>query len=142
MKLESVPSERLAELVEQLSVLRHDLGKYIGFEVRFVGEDPEVGVLRAALRSDLHRTRRDRRGSLSAWELWAQVRPHLLDGDARVESIEECLDRLREIDLDGDEDQLGRAAGLAREVGVLTRELHEHARQRLEGSLCTASLED
>lgn len=67
------PVER-AILAERI---RHDLGKYVVFEVAFCGEDAPPAVLRDALRHDLLETQRGPDGTRSAAALWAGLRAEL-----------------------------------------------------------------
>ena len=100
MRLEGIATEELEGLVERLSDIRHDLGKYITFEVRFLGPGPQQGDLREALRSDLYRTHQRGDVYLSAWEVWEKLRPLVLEGDPDVVAIDEALLLLRDVNLD------------------------------------------
>ena len=92
MRVEDVPVEALADLGEDLADLRHDLGKYVTFEVRFAGrEAAETEALRAALQRDLLRTYSRQGADQAAWEVWARLRPALLDGDPDVAEIDAAL---------------------------------------------------
>ena len=50
MRLEDVPADQLEELVEDLADLRHDLGKYVCFEARFVADPGDRAALRCRAR--------------------------------------------------------------------------------------------
>lgn len=116
--------EALEELVEDLAELRHDLGKYIAFETRFVGDDGGTDDLRGALRQDLLQTHRRRGEVETAWALWARLRPMQLAEEPEVAIIDRSLAELADIDLSGPRDSLLRAVSLARGVSEATRALH------------------
>ena len=54
--------------------LRHDLGKYVSLQVRWVGEGASPDDLREALMADLLATRRGPDGATDALTLWAELR--------------------------------------------------------------------
>jgi len=132
MRLEQVPPDALDELVEQLGDLRHDLGKYVCFEARFLPPDPDPAALRAALRADLLQTRRRGDEVESAWALWRRLRPAMLDGDPGVTALDRELEALEAASLDGSPAALAVVAARAREVARGCRTLHARARARLE----------
>lgn len=132
MRIEDVPPAALEDLVEDLADLRHDLGKYITFGVRFLGPDPAAGDLRAALEADLHRTARRPSGDEAAWEVWARLRPRGLDSDPDVRRIDAGVQRLASADLSGDAESLAAVAAEARAVAAATRSLHQRAVARLD----------
>lgn len=132
MPLDAVTGEDLEDLVDDLADLRHDLGKYITFEVRFLEDPATDDDLRAALRRDLLETRRGAAGTEPAWDVWARLRPARLDGDPDVAALDDLLARLRDADLDGPRATLDAAADLAREVAATTRRLHRRALDRLD----------
>lgn len=131
MKLEDLPAAALEELVDRLSDLRHDLGKYIRFETRFVEGGSDLDALRAALKADLRSTRRRGDEIESAWSVWARMRPSELEGDPDIVAIGAAMQALESADLDGPEAALRRAAALGAEVSEATRRLHGRARARL-----------
>lgn len=131
MKVEALPLGHLERLADQLADVRHDLGKYIRFETRFVEDGADVDALRAALRADLLATRRRGADLETAVSVWGRLRPAELDGDPDVGAIDAAMARLTTVDLDGPEASLREAAALAREVSEATRRLHARARQRL-----------
>lgn len=120
MRIEDLGTDDLELLDEDLSDIRHDLGKYLGFATRFLGVDASEDDLREALRSDLLATRRHGDRVEAAWEVWARLRPARLDGDEDVTVIDERLAELSTIDLTGPLPELRRARGLAREVTEAT----------------------
>ncbi len=58
--------------------LRHDLGKYVAFQVRWLPDPPAVEELRQALQADLARTRQQGASFESAPSIWARLRPALV----------------------------------------------------------------
>ena len=65
-------------LVMCLSRLKHDLGKYIGLQSRWLGADASLSQRVSALRKDLLETRRSPEGTWDAVCLWQQFRPLLM----------------------------------------------------------------
>jgi hypothetical protein len=123
MRVEDVDPAALDDLVDDLADLRHDLGKYIGFESRTAA--PER--LRASLARDLHATREHAGRSESCWELWARLRPAALDDDPDVMAIDHALEALR-IDLETAGDHaLQEARDRAAAVTAATKRLHARA---------------
>ncbi len=123
MRVEDVDIEALGDLVDDLADLRHDLGKYIGFESRTA----EPGRLRAALARDLHATREHEGRRESCWDVWARLRPAALADDPDVMAIDQALDALR-IDLDTADDRVLQAAKeRASAVTSATKRLHARA---------------
>lgn len=131
MKLEVLPLDQLEALADRLADVRHDLGKYIRFETRFVEDGGDVDALRAALKADLLATRRRGDQLEPASRVWARLRPGELEADPDVSAIDAAMARLAAADLDGAEPALREAAALAREVSDATRRLHTRARGRL-----------
>jgi hypothetical protein len=127
VNVEDISGSALEDLVEDLSDLRHDLGKYIVFELRFLGDEPGIVDLRGALRTDLLSTRRRGDATETAWAVWARLRPPQLDGDPDVRAIDALVERLATADLDGDEESLRAVAADARAVASATRRLHRRA---------------
>ncbi len=93
------------ELVERLSRLKHDLGKAISFQLRFLGGSLDPAALREALLQDLGRTRRGPSGESDAVEVWSALRPGLAELapddpelaalDARMAVVADTLAALR-----------------------------------------------
>lgn len=63
--------------------VRHDLGKYVHLEARWLGEDALEADYRDALHTDLLRTRRGPAGDLDCVAVWAGLRPSLEGFDTR-----------------------------------------------------------
>ena len=53
--------------------LRHDLGKYISLQVRWLGEGPALAALEEAFVADLLSTRRGPNGVTDAVALWTEL---------------------------------------------------------------------
>jgi hypothetical protein len=70
-------------LREQLVRLKHDLGKYIAFQVRWLAADASATARREALTADLLGTRRGPEGVRDAPSVWAEFRPSLV-GEAEL----------------------------------------------------------
>lgn len=131
MKLEALPTPTLEGLLDRLGDLRHDLGKYIRFETRFVETSGDVEALRAALRADLLSTRRRGSEVEPATAVWARMRPAELDGDPDVAVIDEAMAELAGADLSGPEASLRAASEAAGRVSEATRRLLNRARARV-----------
>lgn len=120
------PPEDPADLAADLATVRHDLGKYVALNLRWLPDDPGDEELRAALALDLRATRSVPGASEDAPALWARLRPalarHRLDlsaVDASVAAIAAALPDL---------DRLDRPAMLALaqralEIGPMLRRL-------------------
>ena len=123
MRVEDVDIAALDDLVDDLADLRHDLGKYIGFESRAA----ESVRLRKALERDLHATREHEGRRESCWELWARLRPAALADDPDVIAIDRALEALR-IDLASAGDRaLQDARDHTSAVTAATKRLHARA---------------
>lgn len=62
---------------EALQIARHDLGKYIALQSRWLPEDASTEEIRAALVADLRGTRRSGAIQEDAWQVWERLRPEL-----------------------------------------------------------------
>ena len=134
MRIADCSGEVLVELVEQLSDIRHDLGKYICFETRFAGADADTETLRMALKADLLATRRRGEQTETAWSLWERLRPEgLLEPE--IETVDGAMEHLNAIDLDGPEETLVNARQLAQQVSSAIRALHGRAVQQQDSGL-------
>jgi hypothetical protein len=142
--LERIDPQLLPALQQQLADLRHDLGKYVAFQLRWLPPEPSDPELREALGADLGRTRCSGEQIESAPALWARLRaplvaerplaegglvdlssdPDLLAIDAAIEEIEALLLSISEADRERLE--AGRRAAL--EVSDATKRLLRRAR--------------
>jgi len=93
-------------LAEATAHAKHDLGKYVAFQLRWIAPDASDDELLDALRADVLNTRRGPSGRESAMDLWSRLRPTLEGAD--VSPIDRAIDRLEDC-----------AAGIER--GTLTR---------------------
>ena len=84
--IERLPSAERRAAHALLARLKHDLGKYVAFQQRWLGEDPDPAELLEALRADLLATRRGPEGETSAVEVWRAARPVLL-GERAVDGV-------------------------------------------------------
>ena len=76
------------QLREAAERVRHDLGKYVHLEARWLGEDADEAELRAALHNDLARTRRHPAGDEGCDVVWARLRPDVTSLEiAELDSI-------------------------------------------------------
>lgn len=108
----------MSDAAEALVQARHDLGKYIALQTRWLPDDPSTEELRAALIADLRRTRSGGGVEEDAALVWARLRPGLAGFDlgrldAQMERVREALPRLEQLER---EELLGLAA-VVREVG-------------------------
>lgn len=90
-------------LREAVARARHDLGKYVAMNQRWLGDAPPASELREALVADLLETRSGPRGKDDAVAVWAALRPDLeplapdadlAAVDAHVAAIAEALPAL------------------------------------------------
>ncbi len=103
--------------------LRHDLGKYITFETRFVEDPDDQDALREALRIDLTETHRRGDEVEAAWEVWARLRPAGLEHWPEIPALDGLLARLSRVDLSDPETDLLLVARDTAAVAGLTRRL-------------------
>ncbi|MCO4743199.1 MAG: hypothetical protein KC912_00320 [Proteobacteria bacterium] len=66
--------------------IKHDLGKYVAFQARWLPDDPADDELREALVADLLSTRRGPDGSMDALQVWDAFRAPLV-GDEPLEEV-------------------------------------------------------
>ncbi len=80
--------------------VRHDLGKYVYLEARWLGEDSSEVDVREALITDLRRTRRGPSGDESCVAVWTRLRPSVAEFDtAEVDwLVSHIADLLGELD--------------------------------------------
>ena len=149
-RIEDLGSETAVDVAEHTRALKHDLGKYVALQIRWLGADASEDEVCQALRSDLLGTRRSPAGTLDAVEVWEGLRGPLLgevplpcgdvvdlslDPDIRalmasMDIVRSVLCALRSTTLEGDGLQRGVAA--AREVSAACRRLAKRARAKAE----------
>ncbi len=77
MHIAEMPALDLAALLEHTRRLKHDLGKYVRFQGRWLAPDAGLDARREALAADLLHTRRGPDGSVDALEVWDDFREGL-----------------------------------------------------------------
>lgn len=118
-------------LAEAADRARHDLGRYVALQVRWVGADGPADALREALDADLRHTRRSPGGDLGVAEVWAACReglsgadPALLEPvDGLVARLGERASRLEALDEGALRETAGWALACAEQVRALARAL-------------------
>ena len=146
--LDSVDLASLDALAEHVVRLNHDLGKYVCFQVRWLGEDPEPSALRGAVEADLLCTRRGPDGSRSAASVWQDFRPALfgeamlpsgirvdLSRDPDVAQLEDGMRIIAAVSAalgadEGGDDVVQRGAEAARRVSEACRSLARRVRAK------------
>ena len=103
--------------------LKHDLGKYVSFQARWLPDSASVEMVAEAVRADLLSTRRGPAGEQDALEVWQGFRPVLV-GEQHIDGqlvdlsdapafrhLDEAMQRLAEhvhaLKLDGHVDLVG-----------------------------------
>ena len=114
--------------LEAARAVRHDLGKYVFLEARWLGQAPAQEELRSALLADLRRTRRGPEGDESCVALWARLRPEVAalgveDIDALVAQLGLAMPDLESLDFPA----LREIAGVAEALSLACRNLTERA---------------
>ncbi len=108
--------------------IRHDIGKYVTLQQRFLADDPSAEDLREALIADLGATRRGPAGAQSIAEVWSGLAderdavgsdPVLVRLDGLIAELTTCLPALPH----AGPNELRRVASLAREVAAACRAL-------------------
>ncbi len=121
---------------EHAARAKHDLGKYVAFQARWLGDDASADQLLEALRQDVRATRRSDAETLAAPELWARLRAPLATelSSADLAPIDAAVARLAAAGpgLDAGDLSLSElrhvaedARVVARELAVLTRRLRD-----------------
>lgn len=89
-------------LHQAAATARHDLGKAICLNSRWLTPNPTDDDLREALKDDLERTRQSRQGIESAPALWTRLRPTLapLGDDEDLQRIDQSIATIAATDLD------------------------------------------
>ena len=114
----------MSDAAEALAEARHDLGKYIALQTRWLPEDPATEELRAALIADLRRTRSGGGREEDTAAIWSRLRPRL--SDFPLEALEQlmaivtnALPRLESLE----REELLAVAAAARQVGPALKRL-------------------
>lgn len=84
----------MSALLEAAQDARHDLGKYICMNQRWLEEDAPHAQGVEALQADLLRTQSGPAGDRSAFELWMELGPPLHGSGPEVSTVDAALGRL------------------------------------------------
>lgn len=140
--IDSLDPATRAALREHVARIKHDLGKYVAFQVRWVADDAPLDDRRAALATDLLATRRGPEGATDAETLWSGVRPGLvgaealangarvdLSADPAVTAIDASMAVIADVlaalrDARAGEDDVRRGTAAALRVAEACRDLH------------------
>ncbi len=144
--LDRVDPNALGPLADHVGRLKHDLGKYVSLQARWLADDATGEERRKALEADLLSTRRGPDGSQEATSVWAEFRPGLigeadLGGGARADLSDDP--ELRALDLNmaivaeiadalraktADDEAVARGSEAARNVAETCRSLARRVR--------------
>lgn len=145
--LDELEADRRPAVLSLVTRLKHDLGKYVAFQARWLADDASEAERVQALRDDLLATRRGPEGSedaVSVWTPYAEAltgtRP-LDDGELvdlaadpdvqrltlAMDRVRATLERLRAGAVPSAAVQEGLTA--ARDVAAACRDLHRRARE-------------
>lgn len=83
------------DLLDALSDLQHDLGKYLRLPLAMLPADADERAVRAAARDALRRTRRGPNGTTDAATLWSDFRVEVgaVEGWAAAAALAEAVER-------------------------------------------------
>lgn len=84
----------MSALLEAAQDARHDLGKYICLNQRWLGEQSPLEQRIEALQADLLRTQSGPSGDVDAFTLWARLRPALEGAGSELVEVDAALARL------------------------------------------------
>lgn len=84
----------MSALLDAAQDARHDLGKYICMNQRWLGEQSPLPERMEALQADLLRTQSGPKGDLDAFSLWSRLRPGLVGAGSELEEVDGALARL------------------------------------------------
>jgi hypothetical protein len=84
----------MSERLEAAQDARHDLGKYICMNQRWLGDQSDLSERVGALQADLLRTQSGPGGTVDAFALWARLRPPLEGVGTEVLEVDLSLSRL------------------------------------------------
>jgi hypothetical protein len=127
-------------LLEAAAAAKHDLGKYVAFQARWLPANASDQEWLEALQADVLHTRRSSDASQDAPSLWERLRGPLipLQGDsdlaavdAAIAELQVILPRLAQGDLSSAE--LVRCSENARAVATHLAALHRRLRQGAQG---------
>jgi hypothetical protein len=84
----------MSALLDAAQDARHDLGKYICMNQRWLGEQSPLPERMEALQADLLRTQSGPKGDQDAFSLWSRLRPPLEGVGSELEEVDSALARL------------------------------------------------
>lgn len=137
---------QLAAVLDHVSRLKHDLGKYVSLQVRWLAPDASSAERRDALAADLLSTRRGPDGEQDAASVWAEFRPGLvaraelaggatadLTGAPELEALDAAMGRVERVAGllragSASEDDIDDGEAAAREVADSCRTLFRRLR--------------
>jgi len=140
-----------AGLAEHVSRLKHDLGKYVAFQIRWLPPDASLEDRRGALAADLLCTRRGPDGEQDATSLWRAFRAGLvgeqelgpgvrvdLSDDAAVRRIDAAMTEIDAVSAllragEADEGAVDRGMDAALRVAEAARDLFTRVRRSRGG---------
>ncbi len=126
----------MSELLEAAKAAKHDLGKYVAFEARWLPPEASRTDRLRALQADVLHTRRSAQASEGAVDLWGRLRPglaalgddpDLAAVDAAVAALAAHGPGLADGSLDGE--ALADCAAQARRIADHLAALHRRLRQ-------------
>ncbi|HHO52899.1 MAG TPA: hypothetical protein ENK18_19000 [Deltaproteobacteria bacterium] len=112
--LQRLPFGARGPLLDHLSRLRHDLGKYVSLQVRWLGASPPPEALRQAMMADLLETHRGPGGGIDAPTVWAGLRPALVGEVPLDDTI--TVDLSGDVDFERLDDAMARISGVVRDL--------------------------
>lgn len=148
MTLDDLPAASRAPVEALLGRLKHDLGKYVSLQARWLAPDADRDARRDALTADLLRTRRGPDGHEGAHGVWgpffevlrgeSEVAPGIvvvLVDDPDVARVTDAMERLApvasalESGAELDDDVLEQSLTLCRDVADACRDLVRRVRE-------------
>lgn len=84
----------MSVLLEAAQDARHDLGKYICMNQRWLGDSAPRAERLEALQADLLRTQSGPNEAVDAFTLWTRLRPPLEGAGSEIEEVDLAISRL------------------------------------------------
>jgi len=85
--LDDLPANQVDAVEALLGRLKHDLGKYVSLQARWLAPDATVAERREALATDVLQTRRGPDGTTTAHQVWAPFRAVLFGEEDLVPGV-------------------------------------------------------
>ncbi len=111
-------------MLQLLAALKHDLGKYVAFQLRCLPDDASLNELEEALRADVLQTRRSAQQTENALDVWQRLRAQIVALDPKHE-LTSCQEFVA---LDGAAMNLAQVISAAKN-GKLNMEQAQQGRQ-------------